>query len=124
MVSLVSKRTERGRKRMWGAAHGQAVNEPSPVSPRPNSDSVVALLGRGRIASPSVRRRSCLSGHLLYRVCFANTYNEISLLHLPLDYYNVYAIARWKEKSSIHDFITSRNVKTQNWKTEKKQRLH
>lgn len=52
---------ERGEERMWGAAHGQTVNEPSVVSPRPISAAIVELIGRGRLTSPAVRLRSFLT---------------------------------------------------------------
>ncbi|KAK1121678.1 hypothetical protein K0M31_009989 [Melipona bicolor] len=42
---------KRGEDRMWGAAHGQMVNEPSVVSPRPISAPIVSQIGRGRTTS-------------------------------------------------------------------------
>ena len=49
---------KRGEDRMWGAAHGQMVNEPSVVSPRPISAPIVSQIGRGRTTSSWLRLRS------------------------------------------------------------------
>lgn len=52
---------KRGEDRMWGAAHGQTVNEPFVVSPRPISASIASMIGRGRTTSSWLRLRSPLT---------------------------------------------------------------